>query len=134
MAAELFFLCLLSLPLGCKLHRFVLFVTAMQWGSLYDVLGVERDASAAEIKKAYRKQALLNHPDKNLDDADAARRFLRVTLAFEVLSDIEKRTRYDQGEGDDSHVFEGRDFGHALDVFEAHFGMVRTYARTYIRT
>jgi curved DNA-binding protein CbpA len=90
--------------------------------TLYDVLGVARDASTAEIKKAYRKQALLNHPDKNPGDADAEQRFLKLTLAFEVLSDDERRTRYDDGEGDESLLFEGRDFDSASDLFNAHFG------------
>lgn len=90
--------------------------------TLYEVLGVERDATEAEIKKAYRRQALFNHPDKNPGDADAKRRFLQVALAFEILRDVEKRTRYDGGEGDDSHVFEGRDFDSASDLFDAHFG------------
>ena len=90
--------------------------------TLYDVLGVSRDASSAEITKAYRKQALLNHPDKNIGDADAERRFLRVTLAFEVLSDAERRARYDDGEGDDCDMLDGRDFDSARDVFDANFG------------
>lgn len=90
--------------------------------SLYDVLGVECDASEAEIKKAYRKHALLNHPDKNLGDMDAQSRFLRVTLAYDVLRDKTKRARYDEGEGGDSHIFEGRDFDSASDLFDAHFG------------
>lgn len=80
-----------------------------------------RDASAADIKRAYRKHALLNHPDKNPGDADAASRFLRVALAHDVLSDVTKRALYDEGEGDDSHIFEGRDFS-ASDLFDAHFG------------
>ena len=90
--------------------------------TLYDVLGVEQSASASDIRKAYRKQALLNHPDKNPGDADAKRKFLQITLAFEILSDSEKRARYDDGEGDDSHLFEGRDLDSAADLFNAHFG------------
>ena len=91
--------------------------------SLYELLGVTRNASAAEIKTAYRKQALLNHPDKNPEDPEAAReRFLRVTLAFEVLSDVERRTRYDEGECDDAQVLDGRGFDSASDLFDAHFG------------
>jgi len=90
--------------------------------SLYEVLGVKRDASAAELRKAYRKLAMLSHPDKNLGVADAASRFLRVTLAYEVLSDASKRAKYDEGEGDDSRIFEGRDFAGASDLFDAHFG------------
>ena len=61
--------------------------------SLYEVLGVKRDASAAELRKAYRKLAMLSHPDKNLGVADAATRFLRVTLAYEVLSDASNRAK-----------------------------------------
>lgn len=90
--------------------------------TLYEELGVHRDASASEIRRAYRKKALLSHPDKNPGDADAAHKFLRVTLAFEVLSNAEKRARYDNGEGDDAHVFDGRDFDSACDVFNEHFG------------
>ena len=90
--------------------------------SLYEVLGVTRDASAAEIKKAYRKQALLNHPDKNPGDGDAKRRFLRVTLAYDVLSDAAQRERYDEGDGSDAKIFEGRDFDSACDLFDANIG------------
>jgi len=98
-------------------------------GSLYSVLGVGRYASTAELRKAYRKQALLNHPDKNIGDADAQRRFLRVTSAYDVLSDKTKRARYDAGEGDDTHIFEGRDFSSASDLFDAHFaeGLMRQW-------
>ena len=66
--------------------------------SLYEVLGVKRDASAAELRKAYRKLAMLSHPDKNLGVADAASRFLRVTLAYEVLSD-EQASKVRRGRG-----------------------------------
>ena len=90
--------------------------------SPYAVLGVDRDATFSEIRKAYRKQALLNHPDKNPDDAAAESRFLKVTLAYEVLSDVDKRSRYDDGEGDDSLLFEGRDLDSASDLFNEHFG------------
>jgi hypothetical protein len=90
--------------------------------SLYAVLGVDRDATFSEIRKAYRKQALLNHPDKNPNDAAAESRFLKVTLAYEVLSHVEKRSRYDDGEGDDSLIFEGRDLDSASDLFNEHFG------------
>ena len=66
--------------------------------SLYEVLGVPQDASPAEIRKAYRKQALLNHPDKNPDDADAERRFVKIAEAYEVLGDETRRARYDRGD------------------------------------
>jgi molecular chaperone DnaJ len=62
----------------------------------YDVLGVPRDATAEAIKRAYRKQALENHPDRNPSDPTAEERFKQATEAYEVLSDDEKRARYDQ--------------------------------------
>ncbi|MGE0713536.1 MAG: molecular chaperone DnaJ [Planctomycetota bacterium] len=62
----------------------------------YEVLGVERGADANEIKKAFRKLALKYHPDKNPDDPAAEERFKEVAEAYEVLSDAEKRDRYDR--------------------------------------
>ncbi|MDP6934198.1 MAG: DnaJ domain-containing protein, partial [Myxococcota bacterium] len=62
----------------------------------YEVLGVERSASTPEIKKAYRKLALANHPDQNPDDPEAEGRFKEAAEAYEVLSDERKRATYDQ--------------------------------------
>ncbi len=62
----------------------------------YKILGVERDATADAIKKAYRKLALKYHPDRNRDDPDAEGIFKEVSEAYEVLSDAEKRQVYDQ--------------------------------------
>ena len=63
---------------------------------LYQTLGVGRDASKEEIKKAHRKLALKYHPDKNPDDKEAAERFKRIQEAYDVLSDEQKRAAYDQ--------------------------------------
>ena len=62
----------------------------------YEVLGVEKTASAEEIKKAYRKSAMKYHPDRNPGDKTAEEKFKELGEAYEVLSDAEKRSRYDQ--------------------------------------
>jgi len=62
----------------------------------YEILGVERTASAEEIKKAYRQSALKYHPDRNPDDPEAEEMFKECTEAYQVLSDSERRGRYDR--------------------------------------
>ena len=68
---------------------------------LYQRLGLKRGASEAEIKKAYRSLAKQLHPDRNKDNPKAAERFAQVTAAYDMLSDKDKRARYDRGEIDE---------------------------------
>ncbi|WP_431122587.1 molecular chaperone DnaJ [Flagellimonas flava] len=75
----------------------------------YDILGVSKGASAAEIKKAYRKKAIEFHPDKNPGDTKAEEMFKKAAEAYEVLSDPDKKAKYDQ-------------FGHAAFEGGAGFG------------
>jgi molecular chaperone DnaJ len=85
----------------------------------YEVLGVKRDATPDDIKKAYRQLALKNHPDKNPGDSEAEKRFKEAAEAYEVLSDQSKRQRYDRYghaglEGAGVH-----DFRNAEDIMSA---------------
>lgn len=93
----------------------------------YDLLGASRDASAEELKKAYRKRAMAYHPDRNPDDKEAERKFKEISEAYGVLSDAEKRAAYDRF----GHAaFEGRGAGPGdfdfrssfADVFDDLFG------------
>ncbi|MEJ2010592.1 MAG: J domain-containing protein [Anaerolineales bacterium] len=68
----------------------------MEYKDYYQTLGVDRKASAEEIKRQYRKLALKYHPDKNPDDPSAEGRFKEINEAYEVLGDPEKRAKYDQ--------------------------------------
>jgi curved DNA-binding protein len=68
----------------------------MTQNEYYKILGVSQDASAEDIKKAYRKLALETHPDRNPDDPRAEDRFKRINEAYGVLSDPQKRTQYDE--------------------------------------
>ncbi len=90
---------------------------------LYAVLGVDRHSSTDEIKKAYRELARKYHPDANPDDEESERKFKEVALAYEILSDEERRKQYDQF-GITSKL-QGSGFqssGGISDIFEAFFG------------
>src|SRR4051812_11973074 len=95
--------------------------------SLYEALGVAKNASAADLKKAYRKLVQQYHPDKNPGDAAAETRFKEVQHAYDVLSDPEKRKQYDTfgsrngrgGPGPTTFDFGEFDLG---DIFGGLFG------------
>ncbi len=103
----------------------------------YEVLGVQKGASAEDIKKAYRKLAMKYHPDRNPDNKEAEEKFKEAAEAYEVLSDDDKRSRYDQfgfagvdpnyGAGQGGNPFGGGfggfgDFGDLGDIFGSFFG------------
>jgi len=100
----------------------------------YDVLGVDRNASAADIKKAFRKLAFEHHPDRNKNDG-AEEKFKEISEAYEILSNSDKRAAYDRfghagTQGFGGRGFEGFDFGGFGDIFEAFFGGATTARRT----
>jgi DnaJ-class molecular chaperone len=63
----------------------------------YDILGINKQSSPDDIKKAYRKKSMLTHPDRNLDDPNASSNFQQVSEAYDILSDKQKRQMYDMG-------------------------------------
>src|SRR4030095_5654039 len=76
----------------------------MEFIDYYKVLGVDKNASEEEIKKAYRKLARKHHPDLNPTDKEAHKKFQQINEANEVLSDPEKRKKYDQYGKDCQHA------------------------------
>lgn len=117
----------------------------------YEVLGVRRDASADDIKKAYRQLAKKLHPDLNPGNAKAAAQFKDVSAAYDLLSDADKRARFDRGEIDASGAEMrqrssyrtyaespgGAKYGAGADpgdIFEDLFGRSRGWGRSSIKT
>ncbi len=98
----------------------------------YDILGISKGADDGEIKKAYRKMAMKYHPDKHKGDKEAEAKFKDINEAYQVLSDSQKRQRYDQfgsadgpsfgGGGAGGFDFNGQGFGGFSDIFETFFG------------
>lgn len=101
----------------------------------YEVLGIDKSASGADIKRAYRKLAIKYHPDKNQGDAEAEAKFKEATEAYEVLSDDQKKQAYDQygfagvdgmgGPGFNANAFHGFEdiFGGGFEtIFDSFFG------------
>ena len=91
----------------------------------YEILGITKSATAAEVKKAYRKMAIKYHPDKNPDDASAEAKFKEAAEAYEILSDADKKARYDQfghQAFDGSGGFGGGGGGMNMDDIFSQFG------------
>ncbi|MBD3277789.1 MAG: DnaJ domain-containing protein, partial [Candidatus Aegiribacteria sp.] len=93
----------------------------------YEVLGLSRDADQASIKNAYRKLALKYHPDRNPGNKTAEEKFKEISQAYEVLSDPEKRNRFDRtgsvnGMPDMSDFFNGFGMNDAMNAFQDIFG------------
>lgn len=104
---------------------------------LYNILGVSREASADELKKAYRKLAMKYHPDQNKDNPEAEAKFKDINHAYDILKDDQKRAAYDRfgeaafdgsmgggggGARGGAHGFAGGGFGGFSDIFEDIFG------------
>jgi molecular chaperone DnaJ len=101
----------------------------------YEILGVDKNASDQEIKKAFRRAAQKHHPDKHKGDKDMEQKFKDINEAYQVLSDQQKRQNYDQfgsadgpggfgggGFGGGNYDFSGGGFGGFSDIFESFFG------------
>lgn len=97
--------------------------------NFYDILEVNKEATADEIKKAYRNKAKQYHPDKNPGDKEAEEKFKEISEAYEILSDVEKKRNYDQFGSSKNNGFQGfRDAGDIFgnDLFNSIFNQQRS--------
>ena len=111
----------------------------------YDILGVNKNATPDELKKAYRKMAIKYHPDKNPDDHEAEAKFKEAAEAYDILSNPEKKQRYDQfghqamggaGRNTSGHMNMDDIFSHFGDIFgneDTFFSGSRTRGRNVAR-
>lgn len=89
----------------------------------YDVLGLKKDCSGDDIKKAFRKLAVKHHPDKNPDNKEeATEKFKELSEAYEILSDEDKRKKYDKYGFEGANMKDSFSFAHADDIFKHFFG------------
>merc|ERR1719253_196759 len=95
------------------------FAFAMAGRDFYNILGIERDATERQIKKAFRKLSLKYHPDRNLGDETAKAKFAEITAAHEILSDADKKFIYDEG---GEEALEEDKKGGGQDPFSMFFG------------
>src|SRR3954470_25018819 len=97
---------------------------ALRMRDPYDILGVSKNASAAEVKSAFRRQAKKLHPDANKHDPRAASRFAELNAAYEILGDESRRKAFDRGEidGEGKPKFQGFEGFGRPGGFEGGFG------------
>lgn len=108
-----------EIALGCILCTFIAICIAGR--DFYQILGVTKSATEYEIKRSFRKLAIKLHPDKNVDDKDATKKFQDLREAFEVLSDAKKRKLYDEGGEEKLKKMTSSQSG-GMDPFESFFG------------
>jgi len=99
----------------------------------YEILGVDRNASDSDIKKAYRKMAVKYHPDKNPDDKSAEGKFIEASEAYEILSDSTKKQQYDKygTVGDQPHMDMNDIFSNFGDIFSGVFNGGNPFNTSY---
>ena len=94
----------------------------MQNRNPYEVLAVDKTASAADIKKSYKRLAMKHHPDRNPDSETAEEQFKEITVAYEILSDEKKRASFDRYGHEGLNRQSGGSHQHTSDVFNQFFG------------